>query len=135
CFFCFSSVSALPPRSTLFPYTTLFRSSDDEISQMHPLDFYDQPEKDYIKSRINETFETGQSYAETFFYTKDKRKIYYYFTGKTINYRGETCLVGTGIDLSKRKSAEDELKRSEEQMLSIFNNAIDAVVVMDLDGL
>src|SRR5690606_3509935 len=109
--------------------------SDDEISQMQSLDFYDKLEKDYIKSRIYETFENGQSYAETFFYTKDKHKIYYYFTGKTINYRGETCLVGTGIDLSKRKSAEDELKRSEEQMLSIFNNAIDAVVVMDLDGL
>src|SRR5690606_30041943 len=109
--------------------------SDEEISQMHPRDFFDEPDRAYLESRIEDTFVNGQSYAETYFYTKDKRKIYYYFTGKTINYKGETCLLGTGIDLSKRKSAEDELKRSEEQMLSIFNNAIDAVVVMDLDGI
>src|SRR5690606_12454687 len=44
-------------------------------------------------------------------------------------------LLGTGIDLSKRKEAEEELKRSEEQMLSIFNNAIDTVIVMDIEGI
>lgn len=109
--------------------------SDDEISRMHPSDFFDEPEKAYLLSRIEDTFINGQSFAETYFFTKDKRKIYYHFTGKTINYKGETCLLGTGIDLSKRKSAEDELKRSEEQMISIFNNAIEAVVVMDLDGI
>src|SRR3712207_7140320 len=25
-----------PPRSTLFPYTTLFRSADDRLGQLHP---------------------------------------------------------------------------------------------------
>lgn len=108
--------------------------SDEEISQMHPRDFFDEPERAYLESRIEDTFINGQSYAETYFYTKDKRKIYYYFTGKTLNFKGEVCLLGTGIDLSKRKIAEDELKRSEEQMISIFNNAIDAVVVMDING-
>lgn len=109
--------------------------SNEEISNMHPREFFDIPDRAYLESRIKDTFENGQSFAETYFFTKDKRKIYYYFTGKTINYNGELCLLGTGIDLSKRKSAEDELKRSEEQMLSIFNNAIDTVIVMDIDGI
>jgi two-component system CheB/CheR fusion protein len=109
--------------------------SDEEISLMHPREFFDEPERAYLESRIKDTFENGQSHAETYFFTKDKRKIYYYFTGKTINYNGELCLLGTGIDLSKRKEAEEELKRSEEQMISIFNNAIDTVIVMDIEGI
>ena len=108
--------------------------SDDEISQMHPLDFFDEPEQPYLESRILETFKTGKSFAETYFYTKQKQKIYFYFTGVTIKYKDMDCLLGTGIDFSERKKAVDELVKSEQEMISIFNNAIDAVIVMDKDG-
>lgn len=108
--------------------------SEDEISQMHPLDFFDEPEQPYLESRIQETFEKGISFAETYFYTKQQEKIYFYFTGVTIKYQGMDCVLGTGIDFSERKKAIDELVKSEQEMLSIFNNAIDAVIVMDKDG-
>lgn len=108
--------------------------SEHEISQMHPLDFFDEPEQPYLESRIEETFEKGISFAETYFYTKQQEKIYFYFTGVTIKYQGMDCLLGTGIDFSERKKAIDELVKSEQEMLSIFNNAIDAVIVMDKDG-
>src|SRR5690606_18508766 len=84
---------------------------------------------------IGEVFEKGEAAVETYFYTKNKEKIFYYFTGKSIFYKNETCSMGTGIDLSLRRQAELELQRSEEQLLSIFNNSISAVVLMDANGL
>lgn len=109
--------------------------SSEEIKNMHPLDFFDTPEQPYLQSRIIDTFEKGNSTAETYFFTKDQRKIYFHFTGIKVNYNGEDCLLGTGIDSSEWKSAIDNLKQSEEEMISIFNNAIDAVIVIDINGI
>ncbi len=106
-----------------------------EIKGMNPTEFFAPEDREYITSRIQKVFEEEESFAETYFYTKDRKKIFYYFTGKSIIYEGETCLLGTGIDLSQRKIAEEALKKSEEQMISIFNNAIDAVIMMDTDGI
>tara|TARA_R110000850_G_scaffold218852_3_gene344439 strand:- start:22988 stop:27589 length:4602 start_codon:yes stop_codon:yes gene_type:complete len=107
----------------------------EEIAKMTPIDFFAKEDQQYISDRINMVFEDGESHAETYFYTKNKEKIYYYFTGRTILYENEICLLGTGIDLSKRKQAEEELEKSEEQLLSIFNNSISAVIMMDGNGM
>ncbi|MEX0997792.1 MAG: PAS domain S-box protein [Flavobacteriaceae bacterium] len=109
--------------------------SGEEISRMKPNEFFAEEDFLYLQSRIQETFEKGESTAETYLLTKEHKKIYYYFTGRTILYNNEVCLLGTGIDLSKRKQAEEELEKSEEQLLSIFNNSISAVVMMDANGL
>lgn len=107
----------------------------EEIAKMHPIQFFAPENHQYISERIQEVFEKGESDAETYLLTKSNNKIYYYFTGKTIVYENEVCLMGTGIDLSQRHKAELELKRSEEQLLSIFNNSISAVILMDADGM
>jgi PAS domain S-box-containing protein len=105
-----------------------------EIEKMSAEEFFAEEDLPYIRGRIQEVFEKGESYAETYLYTKNKDKIFYYFTGRTIYYKNELCLLGSGIDLSKRHEAELELKRSEEQLLSIFNNSISAVIMMDTSG-
>jgi two-component system CheB/CheR fusion protein len=106
-----------------------------EIKTMHPTEFFDEPEQPYLQSKIADTFEYGISKAETYFFTKDKRKIYFYFTGVKVHYKGMNCLLGTGIDSSEWKNALDNLRKSEEEMISIFNNAIDAVIVIDIKGI
>jgi|GEM_PF-1903561 len=109
--------------------------SAEEIKNMHPTAFFEGDDQVHIQQRIMETFEKGESFAEAYFTTKSGKKIYHYFTGSLIDYNGETCLLGTGIDVSSRRKAELELKKSEEQMLSIFNNSISAVIMMDEEGL
>jgi len=116
-------------------FETVSGYTASEIRNMKPTDFYAPENQEYISNRIQTVFEEGESFAETYLYTKDKEKIYYYFTGKSIIYEDEICLVGTGIDLSKRKQAEEELEKSEEQLLSIFNNTINSVILMDANGL
>ncbi len=109
--------------------------SAKEIMKMHPTEFFEGDDQKHIQERIMETFEKGESFAEAYFTTKSGKKIYHYFTGSLIDYKGETCLLGTGIDTSKRRKAEEELEKSEEQLLSIFNNSISAVILMDAEGM
>lgn len=109
--------------------------SKSEIFKLNPLNFFDIDDQQKVQEAIGEVFEKGESFAEAHLLTKSGKKIYHYFTGNLINYNGKKCSVGTGIDVSGRYQAELELKRSEEQLLSIFNNSISAVILMDSKGL
>ena len=48
--------------------------------------------------------------------TKTKEKIPFYFTGIAIDYEGETCVMGVGIDISDRVKAQEKIKHTSEQL-------------------
>jgi|GEM_PF-328183 len=118
-----SIISSLPGVFYFFDHTGKFLRwnkkfevvtgyTGEEISKMHPLDFFEGDDKQHISSRIAEVFEKGISDAEAYFVTKTREKIPYYFTGASIINEGVLCLLGTGIDISDRKKAELELEAS-----------------------
>ncbi len=84
-----------------------------EISEMHPTDFFDHPEKAYIVSRIEKVFTEGISDAEASLFTKEGKKIPHYFTGQMLTFEGRPCLTGMGIDISERKELEQTLLKQE----------------------
>jgi PAS domain S-box-containing protein len=108
--------------------------SSSEISTMHPLNFFDEDEKPLIAERIGNVFKTGTADVEANFRTKDGKKIPYYFNGWAIEFEGRTCLIGMGIDIAKRKKAEDAIKASEEKRRLIMNAALDAIICIDTAG-
>ena len=55
--------------------------------------------------------------------TKERKKIPFYFKAVRINYEGEPCLLGYGIDISDRKKAEEELRESEQKYKLLFDNS------------
>ncbi len=87
-----------------------------EIINMHPLDFFHEDEKALIAEKIENTFLYGEQNVEAHLYIKTKEKIPYYFTGIAIDYEGATCLMGVGIDISARVEAQEEIKRTSEQL-------------------
>jgi PAS domain S-box-containing protein len=118
-----SIISSLPGVFYFFDHTGKFLRwnkkfeavtgyTGEEISGMHPLDFFEGDDKQHISTRIAEVFEKGISDAEAYFVTKAGEKIPYYFTGASIINEGVLCLLGTGIDISDRKKAELELETS-----------------------
>ncbi|MEO6613400.1 MAG: PAS domain S-box protein [Chitinophagaceae bacterium] len=118
-----SIISSLPGVFYFFDHTgkflrwnkkfeTVTGYTSEEISRMHPLDFFEGDDKQYVSTRIAEVFEKGISDAEAYFVTKSGEKIPYYFTGASIINEGVLCLLGTGIDVSDRKKAELELETS-----------------------
>ncbi len=93
--------------------------SSEEITQMHPTDFYAPEDRAYIADRIKGVFEKGVNDAEVPFYTKDGKKVPYYFKAVRIMYEGKPCLLGNGIDISESKKAESSLQDSYTQIRSL----------------
>jgi PAS domain S-box-containing protein len=91
-------------------FETVSGYSAEELTTMHPLDFFDTSEKDLLASRIGEVFERGASWVEAPFLSKDGTKTPYFFTGRRVMYNDMPCLVGVGIDISDRLKMEEELR-------------------------
>lgn len=105
--------------------------SSEEISRMHPLDFFAGEDKQRVQERIAEVFDKGESSVEAAFLTKSGQAIPYFFTGRRIVFRDEACLVGVGIDISERRLAEQALRDAELRFHTLFEQTPVGVVVVD----
>lgn len=65
---------------------------------------------------------------------KDKKIIYVDITSTITEIDGIKCNVGFFTDITERRKMEEELKESEQKYRSLFDNAVDIVVMMDLKG-
>ncbi|MBI1341741.1 MAG: PAS domain S-box protein [Terrimonas sp.] len=92
-----------------------------EIAKMHPLDFFQGPDKSVIASRIQIALEKGISDAEANFTNKNGETIPYFLTGASINNDGVMCVLGMGIDITDRKRAEQELNHSFQEVRRLSN--------------
>ncbi len=88
-----------------------------QVAGMHPLDFFDDDEKEILKEKIETVFVKGMADVEAHFFTKDKEKILFYFNGTRVHIEGKPCLLGMGIDISERKKAEENLRSMEMEIL------------------
>jgi PAS domain S-box-containing protein len=108
--------------------------SAEEIATMHPIDFFEGQEKEYIAKRIEGVFEKGLNDAEASFLTKSGDKIPYYFKAVLLQYEGGPCLLGNGIDITERRKAEEKLEVSEKRFRSIIEQFPYPVVTYAADG-
>lgn len=88
----------------------------EEIAAMSPLAFFDEPDKEYMSERSKMTFMDGVSTAESFLLTKQQNRVPYYFNCILVNYQGERCAMGMGIDMTERKKVEKQLEESTLQL-------------------
>ncbi|HVW68497.1 MAG TPA: PAS domain S-box protein, partial [Steroidobacteraceae bacterium] len=85
--------------------------TDEEITRMHPLDFFASTDKQRVARAIRVVFERGESSIEASFVAKDGIARPYFFTGRRVTFRGVPCLIGMGIDITIRKNAEAALEQ------------------------
>ncbi len=97
-------------------FETVSGYSREQISRMHPREFFPEEERAYVEERIAEVFEKGESSVEATFVSQDGTATPHFFTGRRITYNGETCLVGVGIDIAERKRAEARLRESQSHL-------------------
>tara|TARA_R110002072_G_scaffold303096_1_gene493283 strand:+ start:1851 stop:4778 length:2928 start_codon:yes stop_codon:yes gene_type:complete len=103
----------------------------EEVRAAHPLHFVDDDEKEMLTEKIANVFVEGEDAVEANVMRKDGSKVRYYFTGVAINYKGEECLLGVGIDISEQKKAEKELEKVLQQLQNHLNNSPLGVVEYD----
>jgi PAS domain S-box-containing protein len=87
--------------------------SSEEVQTRHIFDLFTGTDLTQIQKSIENTFIEGAAATEAILKTKDDRIIPYYFTGASTTLDDQKFLIGMGIDISKRKQAENELRESE----------------------
>jgi len=92
-------------------FETVSGFTTDEISTMHPRDFFPVEEQGLVEKRIGEVFATGESFVEANLLSKDGIKTFHYLTGVRVDIGGTLCQVGMGIDISERRRAEEEKRK------------------------
>ena len=93
--------------------------SHEEISLRHPLDYFAGDDRRLVEERIGQVFVTGEGATEADFVCKDGRAIPYFFTGRRAVIDGKPHLIGMGIDISQRKHAEEELRRTHAELAHV----------------
>lgn len=88
----------------------------EEVGKMSPFDFFEPADKEMLTQKITNVFLEGEDSMEATVCLKTKEKLPYYFKGIAIEYDGEPCIMGVGIDISERVQAQEEIKQTSEKL-------------------
>ena len=107
-FYMFGADDKLMRWNKNFERVTGFTSQ--EIEDSHPTAFFPEDEKKIIAEGIAQVLQKGESVTlESDILTKNGQIIPYILTGLRIDVEGEPRLIGVGMDITTRKTAEEEL--------------------------
>lgn len=110
-------------------FSQIFGYDREAMLTHHPGDFFHQDDREIIQSTFNNLI----SHAETSFHlefrgiTKSGSIVYCELFLSCIYLQGKPAVIGTLIDISARKSAEQALLESEYKFREIFNNSNDMI--------
>jgi PAS domain S-box-containing protein len=89
--------------------------SAKEISRMAPHEFFIPDHQDLIRDRLDQLFQAGSGKGAWTMQTRDGTAIPHYFTSEAILFEGKLCMLGTGIDMTEQKEAEERSRISNER--------------------
>ncbi len=115
-------------------FETESKYSAKEIREMHPLDFFDENEKELVSRKIKNVFISGKENVQANFLLKTKEKIPYYFTGIALSYEGSPCLLGVGIDFSELKKTQQALAENENHLRVILQATPECIKLVGING-
>jgi two-component system CheB/CheR fusion protein len=107
----------------------------DEIANLNPFDLFQVTEKGFLEEKIKNVFTIGKDVLESNFVKKNGHVVPCYITGIKVEYQGQTCLMGFGLDFSERAKAEILIKESEEKFRSLVENASDSIIILSETGI
>jgi len=108
--------------------------SKEEIPHLNPLDFFDKSLHERIRAGKKRILEEGRVETEVEIIRKNGEKLLFYLNVHRVNYQGKISLLGSGVDLSPREKAQQEIQKSEEKYRSLFELASDAISLTDFEG-
>lgn len=107
----------------------------DELKNMILLDLFGDEEKDLIAETMRKVFTEGFADADGYLVSKQGQQQPHYLSGTRTIIDGRPCLIGSGIDISRRRRAEKNLKESEEQYRLIVETAQEGIWMIDENNL
>jgi PAS domain S-box-containing protein len=94
--------------------------SAEEISVMHPLDFFSNEDRGLVAQQIRKVFEEGSATVEADFVSKDGHRTSYFFTGVQALLKDRPFLIGMGIDIASHRQVEAERKNQVNEHQEAF---------------
>ncbi len=88
--------------------------SDDEIAEMHSIQFVPSREAELVRRQIEKVLEEGQTRVEAHYQTKKGRELPYEFVGSLLEWEGDQLICGTGrplFDSTDRQGTDDASAR------------------------
>ena len=94
----------------------------DEIVKLTTGDLIVEEDLEKVGNTVKSIFLNGYATVEAKAKMKDGSRIPFLLTGIPIMYENQLCLLGTGIDISARIKAEEELRHSEHKYKLLFES-------------
>jgi len=107
----------------------------DEILKLTTKDLIVQEDLTKVDDAMKKTFSNGYATVEAKAKIKDGSNIPFLLTGSPVMYENQRCLLGTGIDISSRIKAEDELRSSEQKYKLLFERNPSPLTMVAKDDL
>lgn len=94
----------------------------DELVGKHSLDYVHPDDKETVRTKAIEVLKgQGSSSYEFRFVRKDSGIVWVSDRVTSIQYKGKRSVIGTLMDITERKHAEEEVSRYTKQMEALFN--------------
>lgn len=89
-----------------------------------------------VRAAFNEAMKTEKLYFECRIIWPDKSIHWITATGKVLRDGAgkPQKILGTIIDITKRKKTEEEIKESETRWKALVENSLDTILIMDMEG-
>jgi PAS domain S-box-containing protein len=103
-------------------------------AQVEPLGNVAEKYRNTALKKVREVFEKGAAEAEIEILGQGDTTRHYQINALRLQLEGKPYLVAVGMDISKRKQAEEELRLSEERFSSAFEYAPIGMALVAPDG-
>ncbi len=118
-------------------FTEIFGYASDElINRMGPKDLVLPEDWHIVERNIRKRLSGEAEFANYEFrgITKDRRIIHIEGYGSRTTHLRKPAIIGTLLDISRRKYAEDNLRQAEQKYRNIFQNALEGIFQTTPDG-
>lgn len=105
-----------------------------EIEGRHITDFHVPEAKEAVLGAVELVMQKGQSSIEAALLTKNRRLVPFILTGVKLEARGQSYLIGIGIDITERKMVEDALAYSLSLTNAALESTPDGILIVDNAG-
>ncbi|PBQ32506.1 hypothetical protein CNR22_12225 [Sphingobacteriaceae bacterium] len=114
----------------------IFKFGNNEIEQGRlMIEYVNSQRKDFLYNVREKVLKGETVQYEIDYYSTPEKKIWYNITFTPVWENGETEGICVAIlDITNKKLSQEQIVKSEENLRTIFDNALQAFILMDPDG-
>ncbi len=106
---------------------------EEELKSKYFIDFVLPSEYEYAEQHVTDIFNHGYTETELNLVSKNEEILPYLVTAVKVEYQGKNSILGTAIDITQRRKAAEELKKTEERYALAIQATKDGIWDWDLE--